>query len=50
MCGSDIINPSISSKPRLCVRFGLTMLKYAFTFPPPKVGVKVKAIHGHTTG
>ena len=44
--GSDIINPSIISKPRLCVMFGSTMLKYAFTSPPYKVGVKGKAIHG----
>ena len=48
--GSNIVNLSILSKPRLCTRFGLTMIKYAFMSPPPKVEVKVKEININTTG
>ena len=42
---SDTINPSIPSKPRLCARFGLIMMKYAFTSPPTKIEVKGEEIH-----
>ena len=37
MSGSDIINHIITSKPRLNTRFGLTMVEYDFSLPPPKV-------------
>ena len=47
---NDIVNPSIPSKPRLCAGFGLNMLKYAFTSPPPILEVKGKAIHRNKTG
>ena len=43
--GSNILNPIIPNKPRLCTRFDSTVMKYAFIFPPPKVGVKGKEIH-----
>ena len=46
--GSDILNSSITSKPRLHARFGSAFLKYAFSFSPPKVVIKFKAIQGHT--
>ena len=44
--GSNIINPSILIKPRLRVRFGSTIMKYAFTSPPPKVEMEGKEMHG----
>ena len=47
---NDILNPIIPSKPRLHAQFGPTMIKYAFTSPPPIVGAKEKAIHGQTMG
>ena len=34
----------------LCMRFGLTMMKYDFTSPPPKVGFKFKVVHRQMTG
>ena len=42
---SDIVNPSIPIKLRLRMRFGLTMIKYAFAPTPPKVGVKGNVIY-----
>ena len=48
--GGDIVKPIISIKPRLNVRFGLTMMKYAFKSPPTKVGLKVNMINVQTTG
>ena len=44
-----IVNPIISSKHRLHAKFCSTMMKYTFTLPPPKLGVKVKSTHGQTT-
>ena len=45
MCRINILNPSLPIKPRLHTRFGSTMMKYNFTSPLPKVGVKGKVIH-----
>ena len=42
---SDIVQRNIPSESRLYMRFGSTMMKYAFTSPPTKAGVEVKAIH-----
>ena len=50
LCGSDSVNPLVPSKPMLHTRFGLTMMKYDFTSPPTKVGVKEKGLHGQKTG
>ena len=41
-CGSNIVNPSIPSKPSLCVRFGWTMMKYIFYLTISQSGVKWK--------
>ena len=49
LCRSYIVKPSIPSKPRLHVRFGLTMINWAFTLPPPKAEVSGKSIHRQTT-
>ena len=48
--GIDVLKPSIQSKPRLRVRFGLTIKKYDFASPPYKLEVNGKAIHGKTMG
>ena len=45
MCRINILNPSLPIKSRLHTRFGSTMMKYNFTSPLPKVGVKGKVIH-----
>ena len=38
--GSNIVNPSIPIKPRLCARFGSTMMKNAFMSSPTKVRLR----------
>ena len=45
----DILNPNITIKPRQSDTIGLNE-KYDFLLPPPKVGVKVKAIHVRRMG
>ena len=45
----DIVNLIVTSKSRQSDRIGLNK-KYYFLLPPPKVGVKFKAIHVHTMG
>ena len=42
---NDIVNPIITSKPRLRARFGSTMIKHDFMLPPQKMWVKGKVIH-----
>ena len=49
LCGGDIVKTSITVETRICARFGSTMIKYAFTSPPTKLGVKDKAIYGQIT-
>ena len=48
--GSNIVNLSIPSKPRLRTRFGWTMMKYTFKSPPPKLEMKGKMIDRNITG
>ena len=50
LCESDIVNPSVTSKPKLNAGVVLTMMMYNCVSPPPKVGVKGKAIHGQIMG
>ena len=47
---SNVVKNSIPSKPRLSARFGLNMIKCAFTSPPTKMGVKGKATNRKTAG
>ena len=47
---SDIVNPSTSTTPMLCARFGSNIMKYTFMSPPLKVGMNEKVIHRQTIG
>ena len=47
---NDTVNPLITNKPRLRAMFGSTIMKYAFTSSPQKMGVKGNIVHKHIMG
>ena len=49
-CKINIVKPIISSKPRVRVGFGRTMMEYEFMSPSTKVEVKGEYIYGQMMG